>query len=182
MAVSESETHETLTSHERTKVAWHISNYSPNNGGNCVEAGPVLDGTGRVAVRRSQRPDAEVILYTRPEWESFLARRPQQRIRLLRKIGTATPCPEERNETIFPHTIPSLLWPFTRKSVSPLFIRVDWRLPGGARFHPASPIYAGGSIQASSDYQRGPKDRACRSISRIQHLNPPERNERRQRP
>ncbi|TDC63698.1 DUF397 domain-containing protein [Actinomadura sp. GC306] len=62
-----------MTTEERAHVAWRISSYSPNGGGNCVEAGPVLDGTERVAVRHSQRPDAEVILYTRPEWEAFLA-------------------------------------------------------------------------------------------------------------
>ncbi|SNT30520.1 protein of unknown function [Actinomadura meyerae] len=58
---------------ERSRVAWHISSYSPNNGGNCVEAGPLADGTDRVAVRHSHRPDAEVIIYTRTEWEAFLA-------------------------------------------------------------------------------------------------------------
>lgn len=73
MAVSKPETHDTLTPQERATVAWHISTYSPNNGGNCVEAGPLSDGTERVAVRHSHRPDAEVILYTRTEWEAFLA-------------------------------------------------------------------------------------------------------------
>lgn len=54
-------------------VAWHISTFSPSNDPSCVEAGPVLDGSGRVAVRHSQRPDAEVIVYTRAEWDAFLA-------------------------------------------------------------------------------------------------------------
>lgn len=62
----------TLDSQQRARVAWHISSYSPNNGGNCVEAGLLDDGTERVAVRHSRRPDAEVILYTRGEWEAFL--------------------------------------------------------------------------------------------------------------
>ncbi|MFD0857288.1 DUF397 domain-containing protein [Actinomadura adrarensis] len=64
--------HEGLTPEERAHVAWHISTYSPNNGGSCVEAGPLNDGTERVAVRHSHHPDAEVILYTRAEWEAFL--------------------------------------------------------------------------------------------------------------
>jgi hypothetical protein len=58
---------------ERSHIAWHISSFSPNGGGNCVEAGPLADGTDRVAVRHSHRPDAEVIIYTRAEWEAFLA-------------------------------------------------------------------------------------------------------------
>ncbi|MBE1534379.1 DUF397 domain-containing protein [Actinomadura algeriensis] len=58
---------------DRADVAWHISTYSPNNGGSCVEAGPLGDGTERVAVRHSQHPDAEVIVYTRAEWEAFLS-------------------------------------------------------------------------------------------------------------
>jgi hypothetical protein len=58
---------------EGVEVAWHISTYSPNGGGDCVEAGPLGDGTERVAVRHSRRPDAEVIVYTRAEWEAFLA-------------------------------------------------------------------------------------------------------------
>ncbi|GAB3980168.1 DUF397 domain-containing protein [Plantactinospora veratri] len=54
-------------------VAWHISTKSASNGGSCVEAGPLLDGSGRVAVRHSKAPDAAVIVYTRPEWDAFLA-------------------------------------------------------------------------------------------------------------
>lgn len=67
------ETDDTLTPQQRSNVAWHISSYSPDNGGNCVEAGPLADGTERVAVRHSHRPDAETIIYTRAEWEAFLA-------------------------------------------------------------------------------------------------------------
>ena len=43
-------------------VAWRISTKSASNGGSCVEAGPVLDGSGRVAVRHSRAPDAAVIV------------------------------------------------------------------------------------------------------------------------
>lgn len=55
------------------RAAWHISTFSDNGGGNCVEAGPLHDGSGRVAVRHSRRPDAETIVYTRGEWEAFVA-------------------------------------------------------------------------------------------------------------
>ena len=54
-------------------VAWHISTKSANGGGNCVEAGPVLDDSGRVAVRHSRRPDGDVLLYGAAEWTAFLA-------------------------------------------------------------------------------------------------------------
>ena len=54
------------------EIAWHISTRSGNNGANCVEAGPLLDGTGRVAVRHSTAPDAATIVYTRAEWDAFL--------------------------------------------------------------------------------------------------------------
>lgn len=73
MAVSTSETHGALTPQQRADVNWHISTFSPDHGGNCVEAGPLADGTDRVAVRHSHHPDAEVILYTRAEWQAFLA-------------------------------------------------------------------------------------------------------------
>jgi hypothetical protein len=53
-------------------VDWHISTESPSADGSCVEAGPVLDGSGRVAVRHSKAPDAAIIVYTRAEWDAFL--------------------------------------------------------------------------------------------------------------
>ncbi|WP_312032896.1 DUF397 domain-containing protein [Actinomadura latina] len=71
--MSESEAPEALTPQERANVAWYISSFSPDHGGNCVEAGPLADGTERVAVRHSHHPDAEAIIYTRAEWEAFLA-------------------------------------------------------------------------------------------------------------
>ncbi|WP_084261607.1 DUF397 domain-containing protein, partial [Micromonospora rifamycinica] len=45
------------------EVAWHISTKSDSNGGSCVEAGPLLDGSGRVAVRHSKARDAATIVY-----------------------------------------------------------------------------------------------------------------------
>jgi hypothetical protein len=71
--MSETAAREPLSPADREQVAWHISTFSDNGGGNCVEAGPLADGTGRVAVRHSHRPDAETIVYTRAEWEAFLA-------------------------------------------------------------------------------------------------------------
>jgi hypothetical protein len=60
-------------SEELASVAWHISTRSPDIGGSCVEVGPLGDGSGRVAVRHSHHPDGEVIVYTRAEWDAFIA-------------------------------------------------------------------------------------------------------------
>ncbi|WP_436757021.1 DUF397 domain-containing protein [Streptosporangium sp. V21-05] len=61
-----------ITPEEPAGVAWHIRAKSADSNGQCVEAGPLADGSGRVAVRRSRRPEAEVIVYTRAEWEAFV--------------------------------------------------------------------------------------------------------------
>lgn len=37
-----------------------------------MEAGPLADGSGRVAVRHSHHPDGQVIVYTRAEWGAFI--------------------------------------------------------------------------------------------------------------
>lgn len=37
-------------------VAWHIGTKSADAGGQCVEAGPINDGGGRVALRHSRKP------------------------------------------------------------------------------------------------------------------------------
>lgn len=58
---------------ELAGVAWHISTRSANSGASCVEAGPLSDGTGRIAVRHSRHRDGQVIVYTRTEWDAFLA-------------------------------------------------------------------------------------------------------------
>ncbi len=58
---------------ELASVDWHISSRSDDNGGCCVEAGPLRDGSGRVAVRHSHHPEGTVIVYTRAEWEAFTA-------------------------------------------------------------------------------------------------------------
>ncbi|WP_326562065.1 DUF397 domain-containing protein [Micromonospora sp. NBC_01796] len=54
------------------EVAWHISTRSGNGSGNCVEAGLILDGSRRVAVRHSHHPDGDVLVYGSAEWTSFL--------------------------------------------------------------------------------------------------------------
>jgi len=53
-------------------VAWHISTRSADNGGSCVEAGPLADGSGRVAVRHSHFPEGVAILYSKAEWQAFV--------------------------------------------------------------------------------------------------------------
>ncbi|WP_422771727.1 DUF397 domain-containing protein [Plantactinospora sp. WMMC1484] len=55
------------------KAAWHISSKSDASATSCVEAGPLVDGSGRVAVRHSHHPDGPVIVYARAEWDAFLA-------------------------------------------------------------------------------------------------------------
>jgi hypothetical protein len=54
------------------EVAWQISSRSDGGSGNCVEAGPVLDGSGRVAVRDSKDRRGPVLVYTDDQWTSFL--------------------------------------------------------------------------------------------------------------
>lgn len=56
-----------------TRVAWHVSTRSEASHGNCVEAGPVVDGTGRVAVRDSKRRDGGTLVYDRDAWAAFAA-------------------------------------------------------------------------------------------------------------
>ncbi len=53
-------------------VAWRISSESADAGGQCVEAGPINDGTGRVAVRHSKDRDGSQIIYSREEWAAFV--------------------------------------------------------------------------------------------------------------
>jgi len=68
-----------FTAHDGTtvdlsRVQWRISSRSGDTDGEtCVEAGPLNDGTGRVALRHSQHPDGPVIIYALAEWNAFLA-------------------------------------------------------------------------------------------------------------
>jgi hypothetical protein len=66
-------TEQTLSAVELAAIRWRVSTRSTNNGGNCVEAGPLSDDSGRVAVRHSHHPEGSVIVYTRAEWDAFLA-------------------------------------------------------------------------------------------------------------
>lgn len=54
------------------QVSWRISTESANAGGQCVEAGLVNDGTGRVALRHSRNPNGTMIVFTREEWIEFV--------------------------------------------------------------------------------------------------------------
>ncbi|WP_199035307.1 DUF397 domain-containing protein [Glycomyces salinus] len=66
-------TEQRLSQEELAGTRWHISSRSSDNGGQCVEAGPLSDGSGRVAVRHSHHPEGATVVYTRAEWEAFLA-------------------------------------------------------------------------------------------------------------
>lgn len=55
------------------EVAWHISTYSQNADANCVEAGPIIDGSGRVAVRDSTRREAGSLTTPSAAWHTFAA-------------------------------------------------------------------------------------------------------------
>ncbi|HEX5494061.1 MAG TPA: DUF397 domain-containing protein [Mycobacteriales bacterium] len=59
-------------SNASTGVAWHVSSNSSNTGGNCVEAGRLTDGSGRVAVRHSKHRTGPTLVYTREQWTIFL--------------------------------------------------------------------------------------------------------------
>jgi hypothetical protein len=56
-----------------TEVAWHVSTRSGSGDGNCVEAGLVLDGSGRVAVRDSKDRSGPILVYGTTGWTNFLA-------------------------------------------------------------------------------------------------------------
>lgn len=62
-----------LSGEELAGIRWKKSSRSDSNGGQCVEAGPLADNSGRVAVWHSRHPDGSVIVYTRAEWTAFLA-------------------------------------------------------------------------------------------------------------
>lgn len=61
-----------MTSDQRPTVAWHISSRSASSGGNCVEAGPYLDGTHRIAVRNSRHRDESTLTVGTAAWQSFV--------------------------------------------------------------------------------------------------------------
>lgn len=55
-----------------TGIPWRTSTRTGSGSGNCVEVAPLLDGSGRVAVRHSKHPEDAVIVYTRAEWDAFI--------------------------------------------------------------------------------------------------------------
>lgn len=62
-----------MTPHENLSVAWHISTYSEGASANCVEAGPIRDGSGRVAVRDSTRRHAGAFVAGATSWRAFVS-------------------------------------------------------------------------------------------------------------
>lgn len=54
-------------------VGWHVSTKSDGGSGNCVEAGPVLDGSGRFAVRDSHDREGPVLVFGATSWAAFTA-------------------------------------------------------------------------------------------------------------
>jgi Domain of unknown function (DUF397) len=52
-------------------VTWLKSSYSGPTGGNCVEVAFLADGD--VAMRNSRHPDGPALVFTKAEWEAFLA-------------------------------------------------------------------------------------------------------------
>ncbi|GAB3450275.1 hypothetical protein GCM10027436_46290 [Actinophytocola sediminis] len=51
-------------------MSWRKSSFSGDNGGDCVETAPLVDG--RVAVRNSNHPDAGTVLFTRAEMAAWI--------------------------------------------------------------------------------------------------------------
>lgn len=43
-----------------------------STGDDYVEVGPLMDGTGRVAMRHSTRREEKVVVYTAEEWAAFV--------------------------------------------------------------------------------------------------------------
>jgi hypothetical protein len=62
-----------LSSAEMAGIQWRTGTRSQSNGDQYVEAGPLSDGSGRVAVQHSRHPKTAVIVHTRAEWTVFLA-------------------------------------------------------------------------------------------------------------
>ncbi len=52
-------------------LTWLKSSYSGPTGGNCVEVAFLAEGD--VAVRNSRHPDGPALVFTKAEWQAFLA-------------------------------------------------------------------------------------------------------------
>lgn len=55
-----------------TGVRWRVSSRSDSGGGNCVEVGALVDGSGQVAVRDSKDRSGPMLVVSRPAWTAFL--------------------------------------------------------------------------------------------------------------
>jgi len=53
------------------QVGWRVSTHSPNTGGNCVEAGPVTPDP-RIAVRDTKDPARRQFTVPRAAWKAFV--------------------------------------------------------------------------------------------------------------
>lgn len=60
-----------MTTPTRPDIAWHISTYSDGASANCVEVGPILDDSDRVAVRDSTRRTAGTLTANRAAWTAL---------------------------------------------------------------------------------------------------------------
>ncbi|BCJ41389.1 hypothetical protein GCM10010168_56120 [Actinoplanes ianthinogenes] len=54
-----------------TGAVWHKSTWSGGNGGDCVEVATNLPGI--VALRDTKDPAGATLVFTRAEWDAFLA-------------------------------------------------------------------------------------------------------------
>ncbi len=61
-----------VTLDELAAVQWRKSTRSQGGGVNCVELGPVPDGSARVAVRDSKDRDGAVFVFAGAQWTAFL--------------------------------------------------------------------------------------------------------------
>jgi hypothetical protein len=56
-------------------IDWRVAARLPSSGGaggGCVEVGPLLDGSGRVALRHGGHPEIGIIIYSHQEWQAFI--------------------------------------------------------------------------------------------------------------
>jgi hypothetical protein len=60
-----------------TGVTWRVSSRSNSGGGNCVEVGALVDGSGLVAVRDSKDRTGPALVVPRTAWTAFLATVPR---------------------------------------------------------------------------------------------------------
>ena len=61
-----------MTSDQQPAIAWHVSTRSSSGSGNCVEAGPYLDGSASVAIRNSRYRNDSMLTFGTIAWMSFV--------------------------------------------------------------------------------------------------------------